>query len=369
MLIGIDASRAGKKERTGTEWYSYHLLNAMSGLPCENAFRLYVKDALPFALPHHWQERRLGWPFDFLWTQAGLSLEMLVHPPDVLFVPSHAIPLIHPHRTVTTIHDIGFCESPKYRSRHERRYLEWSTRYALSHCSRIITVSEFTKQELVRVYAADPSNIVVVHHGVDTDYWSRTPGQEERTRVLRAYAIDKPYLLFVGRIDGRKNIETLVRAFELVLSEGIFDGLLVLAGPIGYDGAAVLGRVFSSQCARNIRSLGWVSEEEKRVLMHAAGMFVFPSLYEGFGLPVIEAQSCGTPVVCSGTTSLPEIAGDGALYVDPVSPEDIARGIRMVLGDTRSSYEYSLKGLNNAKRFSWERCARETLAVLESQTD
>ncbi|MDP2631102.1 MAG: glycosyltransferase, partial [Candidatus Uhrbacteria bacterium] len=157
MTIGIDASRAGKKEKTGTEWYSYYLLRAMSALSTEHTFCLYIKESIPFVLPKNWRERRIAWPFDFFWTQGGLSLEMIMVAPDVLFVPSHAVPVIHPRCTVTTIHDIGFHDFPKYRSKKEREYLEWSTRYALKHCSTIITISEFTKRELVRVYGARES--------------------------------------------------------------------------------------------------------------------------------------------------------------------------------------------------------------------
>lgn len=368
MTIGIDASRAGKKEKTGTEWYSYHLLKAMSALGGAHDFRLYVKDPLPFALPKNWRERRIAWPFDFFWTQGGLSLEMFTAAPDVLFVPSHAVPVIHPRCTVTTIHDIGFHDSPEYRSKKEREYLEWSTRYALKVCSKIITISAFTKQELIRVYGARAEQITVVNLGVDSQYFSQKIDAVDSAEVLKKFNIDSPFLLFVGRIDSRKNVARLVHAFELVKQHGHFDGDLVLAGPIGFDGQAIIDSIEASPCAQSIRHLGWISEHEKRVLMHAARVFVFPSLYEGFGLPVVEAQLCGVPVVCSNTTSLPEVAGDGAVYVDPGDVVDIARGIQESFSDTTARNDRVVKGYENARRFSWDRCAQETMRVLEQCT-
>ena len=365
MTIGIDASRAGKKEKTGTEWYSHHLLRSMSMLPSEHEFRLYIKDSIPFALPKNWHERRLAWPFDYFWPQGGLSLEMFTAAPDVLFVPSHAVPVIHPRCTVTTIHDIGFHDSPHYRSKKEREYLEWSTRYALRHCSKIITISEFTKRELVRVYDARESQISVVYLGVDTQFYAQEVEEDEMIAVRDRYHLTNPYLLFVGRIDSRKNVGRLIQAFEMLKQHGHFDGNLVLAGPIGFDGQAIIDSIASSPYAESIHYLGWISEDEKRVLMRAAYVFVFPSLYEGCGMPVVEAQLCGIPVVCSNTTSLPEVAGGGAVYVDPSKVSDIARGVQESLHDTALRNDYIMKGYENARRFSWERCAQETMHILE----
>ncbi len=367
MILGIDASRAGKKEKTGTEWYSYYLLKAMSMLTSARDVRLYCKEAVSFDLPKKWEQRRIAWPFDFFWTQGGLSLEMVMHPPDVLFVPSHTIPLIHPRRTVTTIHDIGFHESPEYRSVKERNYLEWSTRYAVKHCTTIITISKFTKQELIRVYGADASHVEVVSLGIDADYGIQSGGEEEIQTALKKYGITQPYLLFVGRIDSRKNLERLVRAFEVVKKETSFSGELVLAGPLGYDCESILKNISQSACVHSIRTLGWISESDKKALLHGSEMFVFPSLYEGFGLPVIEAQSCGVPVMCSNTTSLPEIAGDGALFCDPQSHEDIAEKMIRLLTDKALRYELGKRGIENAQRYSWTRCARETLRILEHE--
>jgi len=365
MLIGIDASRASKKEKTGTEWYSYHLLRAMRESASNHRFLLYCKDGMPFELPAQWHEKKIAWPFNFLWTQGGLSLEMLRHRPDVLFVPSHAIPLIHPLRTVTTIHDIGFLDWKEYRSKKELRYLDWSTRYALRHCSKIITISEFTKKEMVRIYGVDEKKISVVYLGLDVERHDNEITIKSQV-VLKKFHLSKPYLLFVGRIDSRKNIERLVSAYNLLRESGDFDGDLVIAGPIGYDGAKIMATIATSRFAKDIHCVGWISEDEKILLMREAHVFVFPSLYEGFGLPVIEAQSCGAPVVCSQITALPEIAGEGALFVDPLLPESIAEGVRKMIQDPNLSNTYRKQGRENAQKYSWRRCARETLTVLEN---
>lgn len=362
MLIGIDASRTAKKEKTGVEWYAYHLLRAMQGIPSAHSFRLYTRDPLPFTLPPAWEERRIVWPFPRLWTQGGLSLEMLTAAPDLLFVPSSAMPRILPRHSVTTIHDVGFLEERSYRSARERSYLDWSTRFAVTHATAIIAVSEFTKRELIRLYGAAEKKIIVVHEAHDA-----TPllGDRDVQEIRRAHALTRPYLLFISRIDSRKNVGTLIEAFRILKKRNTFDGDLVLIGPLGFDGAEIIRQGVGGAYGEHIHHLGWLSEREKTALLQAADAFVFPSLYEGFGIAILEAQWRGVPVICSNTTSLPEIAGDGAYGIDPGDPEDIASGVTAVLQDSDLRRHLVVKGRENTSRFSWERAAQETLAVFE----
>ncbi len=365
MLIGIDASRASKKNKTGTEWYSHYLLRAMTALRSEHTVRLYTSGPLQFSLPHNWHTRRIAWPFDFFWTQGGLSLEMLVSAPDVLFVPSHAIPLIHPKKTVTTIHDVGFVEWREYRSKKDLGYLKWSTRYACEHAERVIAISEFTKKELVRLFSVDPAKVTVVHNGVDFEIYqsgNKEVGRDQE--VIKSYGVSGPYILSVGRIDSRKNTLLLAKSFQRLKRERKFDGSLVLIGAPGYDGASIIEQIKRLEYADDIHCLGWLNENDKAAFLRSAACFVFPSLYEGFGIPVIEAQCARTPVVCSSTTSLPEIAGDGAVYVDPQSEESIVSGMNDVLTNADLQAHLIDRGSLNAQRFSWDACARETLNLL-----
>lgn len=363
MRIGIDASRTAQKEKTGVEWYAYHLLRAMREIPSVHSFRLYTRDPLPFTLPGAWEERHIAWPFPLLWTQGGLSLEMLTAAPDLLFVPSSALPCILPRCSVTTIHDVGFLEERSYRSARELSYLDWSTRFAINRATAIIAVSEFTKNELIRLYGALEEKIVVVHEAHDpapplADY--------DIQEIRRAHTLTRPYLLFVSRIDSRKNVGTLIEAFRILKNRNTFDGDLVLIGPLGFDGAEIIRQGAGGAHGEYIHHLGWISEREKNALLQEAVAFVFPSLYEGFGIAILEAQSRGVPVICSNTTSLPEVAGEGAYGVDPRDPESVADGVTAVLQDSELRRRLVVKGRENTSRFSWDRAAQETLAVFDS---
>lgn len=362
MLIGIEASRLAKKEKTGVEWYAYHLLRAMRELPRTHSVRLYTRDPLPFSLPNTWTAKKIFWPLPLLWTQGGLSLEMLFHAPDLLFVPSSALPVIIPRTTVTTIHDVGFLQEHSYRSAQELFYLDWSTRYAVRHATKIITVSEFTKRELIRLYGAAEEKVAVIHlaHDPSPPYFDH-----ERQEVLNTHHLNRPYLVFISRIDSRKNVGALIKAFRILKNRGLFDGDLVLIGPLGFDGAQIIHDGARGAFHQNIRHLGWISEREKNIVLQGATAFVFPSLYEGFGMVILEAQSSGTPVLCSSTTSLPEVAGNGALTVDPSVTDSIADGMARIVSDGALRASLKERGLLNCARFSWQKTAEKTMTVFD----
>lgn len=363
MLIGIDASRAARKIKTGTEWYSYHIIEHIMQAKSRHDFLLYTQDHLSFGPSSYWKQKKIVWPFPFLWSQGGLSLEMLFKSPDLLFVPSHAIPLIHPKKTVTTIHDVGFLEWREYRSKKDLWYLDWSTRYAVNNAAGTIVISEFTKQELVRAYQADEKKIRVVHLGVDESYKARLP-EEQKGDVLKKYNLSRPFILFIGRIDTRKNVLRLVEAYEMVKRGSHGDIDLVIAGTQGFDGKEILEKI-RKRGDDQIHVLGWISEHEKQALLQSARLFAFLSVYEGFGMPVIEAQTSGVPVVCSGTTSLPEVAGDAAVFCDPLDVKDIAEKVAGVLEDAVLRDDLIKRGRKNALRFSWVKAGEQTVQFFD----
>lgn len=362
MIIGIDASKCAIAAKTGVEWYVHHLLSTMASFRSSHAVRLYVKKRVPFLLPDRWQEQKLSWPFPMLWTQGGLSLEMCVHPPDLLFIPSSALPLVLPGRSITTIHDVGFLQERTYRSVRELRYLEWSTQRAVERASHIITVSEFSKSELIGNFHADPARVSAIPLAAVP---SPPISQEMVTSVCAVYGFERPYLIFVSRIDARKNVALLLRAFARLKEQRAYEGDLVLVGPLGFGGEEIVKRMNAHPFASSIHYVGWISEHDKDALMVGADVFVLPSMYEGFGLAVLEAQSRGVPVVCSSTTSLPEVAGEAAAFVDPSSVNSIAEGILRVLGDDDYRRTLVAKGRENAARYSWQRTAQQTWNIIE----
>jgi glycosyltransferase involved in cell wall biosynthesis len=319
-----------------------------------------VQTEEPFASVQH-----LSWPFRYFWSEIRLSTEMIRHTPDILFVPGRSLPLIHPRHTISVIHDVGFLDDTQYRSKTGRAYLDYSTRFALRNSSQCIAVSEFTKQELVSRFHADPSRITVIPLGVDHHIYRRDISPQRVSAACINYALAQPYLITVGRIDHRKNISLLLRAFtEIKRLHPEYQ--LVIVGPCGFGAERIMEEIRAHVFAEDIKVVGWVGEEDKAALLAGASLFIFPSLYEGFGLPLLEAQAVGVPVVSSNSSSLPEVAGRGARFFHPHSVEECVQEILSVLASSQQAGDLVEKGFENVQRYSWERTAHETYALLKS---
>jgi len=370
MVIGIDASRAFRKERTGTEEYSYELIKRLVRLGSSHQFILYtdrkieIENCCRRAKAALATARKLGnikikyMPFPRLWTQIRLSWEMLINPPDVLFVPAHAMPVIHPKKTVVTIHGLEYEYFARAYSSFEQWYLKWSTKFASGHAWKIIVPSQNTKRDLIKFCGTDSDKIRVVHHGFAK---SKIMVNSKQITEKNHY----PYLLFIGRLEKRKNISRLIDAFLILKQKYNISHRLILVGKPGYGHRNVKCKMKNVKCKSDILELGYVSQEKKLRLLKNADVFVYPSLYEGFGMPVLEAFSLGTPVVCSSASSLPEVAGDAAILVDPLDVRSIALGIWKILSDKKLNTKCVQKGSIQVQKFSWDKCARETLNILE----
>lgn len=365
MLIGIDASRAARVERTGTEAYSFHLIRALLSAAPQHRFRLYADRALPSELaallPSVAEPRVM--PFPRLWTHVRLSTEMLVRPPDVLFVPAHVVPLIHP-RAVVTIHDLGYLFFPQAHPPLARLYLDLSTRWNARVAAHVIADSQATKDDLVRHYAIAPGKITVAYPGRDEDL-RRVDDPSAIEAVKYRYNVTGDYLLYIGTLQPRKNLTRLIQAFSNLQSQ-ISDFKMVIAGGMGWLYADIFAEAKRLGLESQVLFPGRVAEEDKAALLSGAEAFVFPSLYEGFGLPVVEAMQCGTPVICSNTSSLPEVAGDAALLVDPLDVDALAQAMARLLDDADLRRTLVERGYAQSQKFSWADCAARVLAAFES---
>ena len=380
MIIGFDASRAQIPERAGPENYTANLLENLLRIDQKNRYRLYIQPpASSFELPFkplsasggsNFELRTIHWPK--LWTQGGLALECLKNPPDILFVPAHTIPLIRRPglKTVVTIHDVGFQKFlEQYQSRWWRLYGGRISNFAARAATHVIAVSESTKRDLVRELGVNPDQITVVYEGVDHEVF--------RQQSKKKCGIDGEYLLFVGTIQPRKNLVRLIEAFSLLTSH--FPLLnLVIAGKEGWLADEIYAAPRKFGVGERVKFLGYVPTDEIVSLMNGALALVFPSLYEGFGLPVLEAMACGCPVVASNISSLPEVVGsathhgrvrggsEAGILVDPHRVGDIVRGIEKVLRFSKEERQDLIgRGLKQAKKFTWQRAARETIEVFE----
>lgn len=360
-VIGIDASRALSAAPTGTEGYSYHLIRALAPLLAPDAaLRLYFRACPELEIAPGADSIVI--PFPRLWTHGRLSWEMLRHPPDVLFVPAHVLPLIRPRHTLVTVHDLGYRYFPETHPPRQRRYLDWSTRWNARVASHILADSRATQDALVQAYGVDSDKITVVYPGYDPDL---APVQEPRRlgEVRKRYSIPGDYLLFLGRIQPRKNLLRLVEAFGQVLPQRP-NLHLVLAGPTGWLGEPIATRVRELRLASHVHFPGYIDAVDKAALISGAQVFAYPSLYEGFGFPVLEAQACGTPLLASATSSLPEVVGDGGLLVDPLSVTAIAAGLQRLLEENALRHRLVEAGFRNLARFSWPAAAAQVAEIL-----
>ena len=306
--------------------------------------------------------------------QLGFSLFLRGLNADVFHIPLNAVPLWMPKPYVVTTHDMStllFLDQPGYRSNLQRFYL----RRGLLRADRVIAVSSATRRDVESVLGIPPSRIRVVYNAPDPvfcppDGWSlpingeHCPYTPEMRRVLDRYHIHYPFLLYVGRTNAQKNIPRLVEAFAVLRGElqdcaPYRDLRLIIIGDEIARQPALRHAVIQSRVETAVRFLGFVPIETLRVFYQLAAAFVFPSLYEGFGLPPLEAMACGTPVVCSNVSSLPEVVGDAAIKVNPENVFDIARGMRDVLLDGELRRRIVTAGVEQVKKFSWDRTARE----------
>jgi glycosyltransferase involved in cell wall biosynthesis len=366
MLIGIDASRANKKHKTGVEWYAYYLIEEFKKLDRENQYFLYTDKPLEGALgilPPNFKEKVLKWWLPKFWTLGRLSWEMLFgEKPDVLFVPAHTLPLINPRRSVVTIHDIGFERSPEFYKWPDIVYHRFAIKVIKHAAEKIITVSEFSKREIIDVYKIPAEKIVAIPIGFSP---LELNIKNVRNEIRKMLSGEIKFALFIGRLEEKKNVWRMVEAFAKVkIKNPAIPLKLVLAGKPGFGYEKILDAIEKNNLQNDVLLLGWVNSDEMSFLYRNAAVLLFTTLYEGFGIPPLEAMSVGCPVVCSNTTSLPEVVGNAALLVDPLNIDAIADRLTTVLFDDAQGVELIYRGHERVKQFSWGKCARETLRVL-----
>jgi glycosyltransferase involved in cell wall biosynthesis len=365
VRIAIDASRTLVAERTGTERYSLELIRHLLRLDRANEYLLYFNRPPPAELippAPNWRARVVR--LSRLWTHVGLSRALACDRPDVLFVPAHVLPLFHRGRSVVTVHDLGFRFYPRAHPPLARCYLDLSSRWAAHRATRLIAVSRSTARDLQRLYRVPSERIRVVYEGVGPQF---RPLRDRQTLadLRRRYGLGlEPYLLAVGTLQPRKNLVGLLRAYRRLLDAADEPCRLILVGRMGWGVRAIAEEIARRGLERHVRRLGHVPDEDLPGLYGEALAFVQPSFYEGFGLTALEAMACGAPVVAANASSLPEIVGPAGLLVDPNSPADITAALSRLVAEPTLRDELAAAGPRRAAQFSWERCARETLAVL-----
>ncbi|MBI3495162.1 glycosyltransferase family 4 protein [Candidatus Berkelbacteria bacterium] len=369
MLIGIDASRAVKNQKTGTEYYSQEIIKALAEIDENNQYILYAPSEPSGALtrlPRNFKFKIM--PFPRLWSQVRLSSELAFGTikPDVVFEPAHTIPLLHHRKMVVVIHDLGFTHFPELYTPFERLYHSFSLNYSARRAAHIITPSLYTKRDLIRHLPIDTKKISVIYHGYDKERFR--PATEKEREALLPFNLTEPYIFFIGRIELKKNVDGMIDAYRLLREEKSIRHKLVLAGKPGWGYEQIKEKMagLPEAMRADIIELGYVNDRQYELLLKRAEVLFFPSWFEGFGMPVIEAMASGVPVITSSQTSLPEIAGNGAVLVKPSKPLEMAAALSKLIHKSDFRKGIILKGRLRANTFSWKKAAVQTLAVLEA---
>jgi len=383
ITYAIDASSANKAKRTGVEMYAFQLIQNMKkhALAQNERVVLYSPTKLEGVLaelPDGWESRVLNWSLPFGWMQGRVSWELFRTKPDVMFVPAQGLPRTlslslrgggHGRGVpfVTTIHDIGFRRLPNVYDTKSRKRLEHVTKRSIRKAAHLITVSEFSKSEIVSTYHSSPDRISVTPLSADTSIYKRL-SHEHIELVLRQNRIGRNFFLYVGRLDQKKNVEMIIRAFDQFKADrGIGDPYeLVLVGEPGFGFVSMKNWIDHSTFKDQIHTLGYLEDADVAALMNAATAFLFPSWYEGFGIPNVEAMQCGTPLIVSDIPVHREVVGDAAIFVTPSEPEAWVRAMRQIAEDASVHERLIEKGSVRSALYDWNKTASQTWEVLRN---
>jgi len=375
MHVVLDA-RYLSRLQSGVGHYTQRLVSGLAAIDHINRYTCVVTKGGPgldVSQPNvRWWSTRVSFEDHVagdLWLLGYLPLRLYALKTDVYHGPAVFLPLLKlGYRTVVTIHDLVSFLFPETVPRKYSLYMRLMTRVAARSADRIIAVSGATKVDLQRTLGIPDDKIAVIHEAVAPEF-GVAPEPSAVGAVVRRYGIRRPYCLFVGNLEPRKNLNRLIEAFALLKargSQGSGSHQLVLAGTRAWLYSGIFRAVEAHGLASEVVFTGYVAPGDLPALYAGAACFVFPSVYEGFGLPVLEAMSAGTPVVASRAGAIPEVAGDAALLVDAGRAPEIAEAIEAVLGDAALRARLVARGRARAQTFTWEAVARQTLAIYES---
>ncbi|MHB1361012.1 MAG: glycosyltransferase family 4 protein [Thermoleophilia bacterium] len=365
MRIGVDLS-AIQSTKSGVDWYTHRVIQEMMELLAPDE-QLYLFSNRETGFEGEAANRanvyvyRSNFSYQEPWRQFMLPLLLKQHGIDVCFFTNFVLSVAASCPMVLTIHDLSFRLFPRT---HSLRNVIWARSLvpvSTRRSKRIIAVSNNTKLDLVRLMNVPSWKVEVVHEGAPEEFNPTVTDEDEE--AMGHYGIIKPYILFVGTLEPRKNLNFLIKSFDKVAKANP-DVHLVLAGRRGWMAQAIFDELERRDLLGRVHITGYVRERYLPALYRQAAAFVYPSLYEGFGLPPLEAMSSGTPVIVSRSSSLPEVVGDAGLYVNPLDTNEFAQAMNSILSDPELASGLRQKGLERASQFSWKKAARQTLDIL-----
>jgi glycosyltransferase involved in cell wall biosynthesis len=366
-IIGHLLSFSPGYRQAGVSRYTEHLLQWLPSVAPDLEFVVFAGRAAASEVHDHRLPTSLSWalsrlPTEYpqariLWEQAAGPFALRRHQIDVVHGPVNVSPLLTRRPSVVTVHDLAFLIYPEQYPGAKQRYLNLLTRRSVERAEYVISVSANTRVDVLRHYRVHPERVIVIPNGVEPEL-APVEGHGGIQALRERHRLPEQFILFVGTLQPRKNLVGLLRAYARL--KETLDWPLVVVGAKGWLYAPVFDEARALGIADRVIFAGYADQPTLRLWYSAATIFVYPSLYEGFGLPVLEAMGCGTPVVTSATSSLPEVAGDAALTIDPTDAGALAAALDRLIQDAALRSELRQRGLARARQFSWERTARET---------
>jgi glycosyltransferase involved in cell wall biosynthesis len=362
-LLNLSASYRG----AGIHCYIHQLLLNLPTAAPQHRYLAFLNDAR-MSSPHTaLQLRRTRWPTQkpsprIVWEQTVLPIATYTEQLDLLHSLAFVRPLVAHCPVVITIYDLSFVRMPERFPRFQRFYLQTMTRYSARRAARLLVISQSTKDDVVRFCGVSPDKIVVTYCGVDEQFAPRSRHEVEAFRAAKG--LPSRFILYLGTLEPRKNVPQIVKAYSQLRSHDLSRNYkLVIAGAKGWGYDEVFAAVEQHDLKDDVIFAGYVPAEELPLWYNAAELFVYPSLFEGFGLPVLEAMACGTPAITSNVSSLPEVAGDAALTITPTDTRALSAAMTQVLCDAALRAQLRERGLRQAAQFSWQRTAQQTAQV------
>lgn len=366
MKIGIDSTAIGTGD--GASNYMYNLTKNLLLIDKNNDYLIYCRGQVPEglrAINSRAQFRVSPLKNRRLCEQVWLSLQIPFDSLDVLHC-CWSLPLFYPKTSVLTVHGLSWRIMPEIFPTSHRLYWKFATERTAKKAKRLIAISEWTKQLLVKDLALSGRIIDVVHHGVDPEIFFQIQDSSKIDELKTKYKLPDAFILYLGSVIPVKNVPTLIKSFSKIVSRKEFSHYhLVIAGAKAWGYQSTVDLVKSLGIEKKVLFTGFFPAEDLPSLYNAAELYVLPSFFEGFGIPIIESFACGTPVITSNVSCLPEVAGDAAILIDPHNPDELADALEKVLLSEALQQELIEKGLGRAKQFSWKKTAEKTLKTYE----
>lgn len=386
MRIWIDGYEANVPQRLGSSQIAFELLRNLEKQDKRNEYTILLSDPPLSDLP----KQRTWWRYKILrpkklWTRVALPLALYAarEKPDLIFSPTHYIPRFSPVKRVVTIFDLSYLKFPEMFNKKDLWQLKNWTKFSILNSDHIVTISSSTKKDIVDEYGIDKNKISLAYPGFDDQTFHKITDSAKIEKIQNKYNTGKTYILYIGTIQPRKNLVRLIETFSRLHLRGVGQmndqshlggelklvivGKTIGLGRQGWMFEEILKRPRELGIEESVVFTGFVPTQDLPYLINGAIAFIQPSLYEGFGIPVVEAMACGVPVLVSNTSSLPEVVGKAGIMFDPYSVTQIEQAIRTIISDKKIRKKYTKLSLEQAKKFSWKKMAKVVLNVFEKQ--